>query len=239
MWIHWCIGVPYINNKVGVNRGIPTRWLVQGLAKLKLGGFPLDRSIESVNGSPEAADEYAISGFNQDIDPGSDLLASKRAAIQAFSRAIQIDPKYASAYFMWVNVYAQIQEFPQVLADLDRAIALAPSSKAHNNRAIMNDSQGALADYDRAIVLNPKNFVAHINRGNLKADKLNNIKGVLADYNQAIAIDVSPRNVPAIIKDLRIAAKLYRQQGKTKELNILLRTIRRILCYCKLSNNRI
>jgi tetratricopeptide (TPR) repeat protein len=106
----------------------------------------------------------------------------------------------------------------------------------------LQDFKGALADFNKAIAINPQNIYAYLSRGELRREQLQDLQGAFADFSKVIAldstvaiayvsrakvtIDVSPKNIPAIVKDLRIAAKLYRQQGKTKELNMVLKTIR-------------
>jgi tetratricopeptide (TPR) repeat protein len=187
-----------VGNKIGYNRGIPIRWLVQGLAS---GGINISENSQSptLKTTREqvavSADEYFIAGFNKVVEPGDDVVVGKRAAIQELSKAIQLNPRYTIAYFIRAYVYAQIQEFRQSKSDYDRAITLDPKdTTAYINRGNLkqdklNDVQGALADFDRAITLNPKSAEAYNNRGNLKDDKLNDIQGALADYDRAITLN--------------------------------------------------
>jgi tetratricopeptide (TPR) repeat protein len=190
-----------VNSKIGYNRGIPVRWLVQNLADLGI-NLRTDRSIRSLSGIraarsqvPATADEYFIAGFNKFVEPGDEVVAGKQQAIQEFSRAIQLNPKYQIAYFVRAHVYKQVQEFQKSLADYNQAILLNPKfSNAYYNRAILkenklNDIQGALADYNQAILFNPKYSAAYNNRAVLKDEKLNDIQGALADYNQAILLN--------------------------------------------------
>jgi Tfp pilus assembly protein PilF len=180
-----------VGTKVGYNRGIPIHWIVAGLT---------GRGRRSENpqpiGSGTTADEHFITGFNNLVEPGIDILAGKRSAINEFSQAIRIDPRYSYAYFLRAYTYQQLDNPQGALADYDRAIALNPNSPAaHNNRGSLkydklNDVRGALADYDRAIALNPNTDSGYYyNRGNLKDDKLNDVQGALADYDRAIKIN--------------------------------------------------
>jgi tetratricopeptide (TPR) repeat protein len=206
-----------VGSKIGYNRGIPVRWVVQGLA---------DRGIRLGNRQPvnlgqtaaSSADEHFIAGFNKLVEPGTDVLAGKRLAISEFSQAIRINPSYTIAYFMRAITYSQLQEERLALADFDRAITLDPKrASAYYNRGVLkadklNDTQGALADYDRAIALDPKDANAYINRGNLKANKLNDHQGALADYDRAIALD--PKDAAAYInRGVLKVDKLNDQQG--------------------------
>jgi tetratricopeptide (TPR) repeat protein len=184
-----------VGSKIGYNRGIPIRWLVEVLAsaEVKIGEHRPPATFTTTSEKvPVSAGEYFIAGFNKLVEPGDDVVAGKRAAIQLLSEAIRVNSRYTFAYLTRAYVYSQLQEFRQSLSDLDRAITLNPQfAKAYNNRGNLkyeklNDLQGALADFDRAIAINPQYAVAYNNRGNLKNERLNDIQGALSDYNQAI-----------------------------------------------------
>jgi tetratricopeptide (TPR) repeat protein len=188
-----------IGSKVGYNRGIPVRWLVQNLADLGI-SLRTNRSIRPLSDIrdarsqiPATADEYFIAGFNKFIEPGDDIVAGKQQAIQELSRAIRLNPRYQYAYFLRASIHSRAQEFQKSLADYNQAILLNPKySEAYNSRALLkneklNDIQGALSDYNQAILLYPKHYEAYNNRAILKNEKLNDIQGALSDYNQAIS----------------------------------------------------
>ena len=107
----------------------------------------------------------------------------------------------------------------------------------------MNDSQGALADYNRAVALSPKDAGAYRDRGTLKYTKLNDSQGALVDYNRAVALDpqfaigyynrgllkVRKLNDKAgAIQDFRQAAKLFRVQGQTQNLQQMIDILRQL-----------
>jgi tetratricopeptide (TPR) repeat protein/S1-C subfamily serine protease len=185
-----------IGSKIGLNRGIPIRWLTQNLADLKINlagrtraNFRVARAQTSVS-----ADEYFIAGFNKFVEPGDDVMSGKRAAIGELSKAIQINPQYLFAYLIRAYTYEQLQEFQQSKTDYDRVIAFNPRiAPIYTNRANvkfkLNDVPGALSDFDRAIAIDPQNANAYYNRGFLKVDKLNDNRGALSDYNQAISLN--------------------------------------------------
>ena len=183
-----------VDSKIGYNRGIPVRWVVQGLSELGI----RSNNRQSVNlgqTAASSADEHFIDGFNKFVEPGIDILAGKRLAVSEFSQAIRINPRYTYAYFSRAVTYDQLQEWPRALADYDRAIQLDPNfAIAISNRGLLktdelNDPQGALADYNRAIQLYPNFVEAYSNRGLLKQEKLNDPPGALADYNRAIQLN--------------------------------------------------
>jgi tetratricopeptide (TPR) repeat protein len=181
-----------VNTKMGYNRGISVRWLVKSLADLEIRLDDVKFVAEQMSLS---ADEYFIAGFNRFIEPGDDVVAGKRIAIQEFNNAIQINPRYAIAYFIKAYTHEQLQEFQQSLRDYDRAISLNPKLfSAYSNRGLLkadklNDVRGALSDYNRAISFKPNFSDFYYNRAGLKADKLNDVRGALSDYNRAISLN--------------------------------------------------
>jgi tetratricopeptide (TPR) repeat protein len=228
------------DSKIGLNRGIPVRWLVQNLAEVGI-NLLIARSNFGIRATrsqvPAIADEYFIAGFNKLVEPGDDVVAGKQQAIQEFSTAIRLNPSYQYAYHMRAIAYVHVQEFQKSLADYNQAILINPkNSSAYHNRALLkedklNDIQGALADYNQAILIDPKDSFTYNNRAILKKDKLNDIQGALADYNQAILINPEfslAYNNRAILKrsklndrtgaiqDYRQAARLFREQGNTQ-----------------------
>jgi tetratricopeptide (TPR) repeat protein len=188
-----------LGTKIGLNRGIPVRWVVQNLGELginlttlqSMAAIGTDRQRVAAN----TADEHFITGFNKLVDPGENVLAGKRQALEEFTIAIKLNPKYTSAYIGQALVYQQLQDVQKAVAAYDAAIALNPKSAgAYENRGVIkyekfNDAPGAIADLSQAIALDPKSVMAYSNRGFMKYEKLNDVRGSLADYNQAIALD--------------------------------------------------
>jgi tetratricopeptide (TPR) repeat protein len=186
-----------VGTKIGYNRGIPTRWVVQGLKSrgIAIGEPSQERAVNPA--SNNTADEFFIAGFNKWVEPGDNIVAGKKLAIDLFTKSIKINPNYRFSYIMRAVMHVQLQEYPQALADYDQAIALRSDSSTYNNRGVLkhqrlNDFQGALADYNQAIALAPNQADSYNNRGFLRETRLGDIQGGLADYNQAIALD--PRN---------------------------------------------
>jgi tetratricopeptide (TPR) repeat protein len=187
-----------VGTKIGLNRGIPVRFLLVSLAaaNIDLGSEFVRTNIKaSPTEVPDSADRYFIAGLDRLVNPGRDVSAGKQLAIQEFTTAIARNPNYAIAYFMRGITYSQLGNFPMSLSDYDKAIAYNPKNLyAYNLRGVlkyeqMNDPQGALGDYDRAIAINPNFSYAYGNRALLKYYKLNDISGALTDYNRAIALN--------------------------------------------------
>jgi tetratricopeptide (TPR) repeat protein len=274
-----------VESKIGYNRGIPVRWVVQGLGELGIlvgNRKPLNQIRVGNPTVAATADEFFIAGFNKLVDPGEDFQAERREAVDQFNQAVAMNPQYTTAYFLraiakdllgdpkgaladynqaiflnlkFANAYSnrgtlkfrKLNDPQGALTDYNQAISLDPEfAGAYYNRgnlkyAKLNDPQGALADYNQAISLNPEYAGAYYNRGNLKFWKLNDPKEALADYNQAISLN--PKFAEAYgnrgilkankfndragaIADFRTAAKLFRAQGQTQYLQIVLEKLR-------------
>jgi len=104
-------------------------------------------------------------------------------AIENYSRAIELDPKYANAYNNRGIAKSDMQDYPGAISDYSRAIELVPkNANAYNNRgnakSDIQDYQGAISDYSRAIELNPTDATAWYNRGIAKQ--------TMQDYQGAI-----------------------------------------------------
>jgi tetratricopeptide (TPR) repeat protein len=180
-----------IGEKIGFNRGIPVSWLLSELAQQ---GILLQSTSSSPAVAAQTADEHFIAGFNRYVNPGNNISQGKQQAVQSFTRAVQIDSRYAYGYFMRAYVYHQTAQSSLSLADYDRAIQLQPQEAVfYYNRGrlkgTLKDYPGAVADYDRAIAIRPDFAVAYHNRGFIKNIQLGDIPGALQDYNRAIAIN--------------------------------------------------
>ena len=113
-------------------------------------------------------------------------------AVTDYSRAIEIDPKYAEAYINRGVAKGKKGDLDGEIADYSRAIEIDPEyAEAYSNRGLVKrikgDLDGAVADYSRAIEINPNYAVAYINRGNAKNEK-GDLDGAVADYSRAIEI---------------------------------------------------
>jgi tetratricopeptide (TPR) repeat protein len=114
-------------------------------------------------------------------------------ALADHTRAIDLDPAYATAYSNRGLTYKNLGRYDEALADFTRAIERDPAyATAYYNRGLTYANLGrfeeALADYTRAIERNPALAPAYSNRGNTYAD-LGRYDEALADYTRAIERD--------------------------------------------------
>lgn len=91
-------------------------------------------------------------------------------ALEAYNKAIELNPKYAVAYSNRGIVYDELGKYQEAITDLDKAIELNPNlAQAFNNRGVAYNGLGkyqqAIADLDKAIELNPGVIEVYINRG--------------------------------------------------------------------------
>ncbi|MFH1176314.1 MAG: tetratricopeptide repeat protein [Acidobacteriota bacterium] len=134
----------------------------------------------------------------QYMEQGSALVSQKRhlEAIQAFTLAIEADPKQAEGYRKRAISRKAIGDYKEAIKDYDQAIELDPtSSRAYNGRGetklSLKDRDGAIADINKAVELDPENANAWFVLGRFN-EEAGNLPGALASYNRAIKVD--PKN---------------------------------------------
>jgi tetratricopeptide (TPR) repeat protein len=109
---------------------------------------------------------------------GRDLSAKQQypKAIEAFTRAIELEPGYIDAYVCRGIAYIESGDATRALADLTtavqdatQAIALGAGKSGYNNRAIALEKKGdypaAVEDWNKVLELEPGNAVALCLRG--------------------------------------------------------------------------
>jgi len=114
-------------------------------------------------------------------------------AIALWSQAIEIDPKYASAYNGRGIAYKNLKRYEEAIADYTRAIDIAPNDAyAYNCRGIaysdLKRYEEAIADYTRAMEIAPNDAYAYNGRG-IAYKNLKRYEKAIADYTRAIEID--------------------------------------------------
>ena len=115
------------------------------------------------------------------------------AALVDYTRAIEMDPQDAEAYYHRAVIYTKQQDHPAALADFTAAINLDPQSgAAYNHRGVayadQGDTSAALDDFNRAIDLDPQNSEAWYNRGLVLAT-LSQTRQASDAFDKALAIN--------------------------------------------------
>lgn len=154
------------------------------------------------------------------------------SAIEKFTSAIEINPKFARAYHDRGIARYKLGDKQLAVGDLTAAIELNPyHPKYYSNRGFMlarlEDYAGAIADYNSALLLNPNLPQAYFSRGTIRL-QMENCLAALADFESAIRLapDFAKayfnrgmtryklREIEGGVEDFEIAAELFKQQGK-------------------------
>jgi tetratricopeptide (TPR) repeat protein len=115
------------------------------------------------------------------------------AALEAFTRAIIIDPDNAWAYVGRGAAYGKKYQDDMAMRDLNKAISIYPNDPwAYLNRgcihALNDQHDRAIEDFNRAITIDPFFVKAYANRGYTYAEK-GEFGKAFDDFDKAIAID--------------------------------------------------
>jgi Flp pilus assembly protein TadD len=135
-----------------------------------------------------------------------------KEAINAYNRAIELNPQYAEANIGRGLAYEDLGNFQQAINDFSKAIELKPrSAEAYYRRGAAyyrlvvyggaDDKSGnfqrAINDLSKTIELEPRNIEAYSGRG-LAYDKLGNYQQAVNDFTKTTQLD--PQNASAYIK---------------------------------------
>ena len=149
----------------------------------------IDAALENAH-SPTVYQQYLRGVILQ--DRGDD-----DAAIEAFTKAIEIDPNYSFAYGSRSVIYKNLKKYDLALQDINVVIEYLPSPTAYYYwiRGDIWEKSGkkeaALIDYTKAIELDPKYVWAYVCRADLyKAMKKYDL--ALKDIDLAIKNSSSP-----------------------------------------------
>ena len=111
-------------------------------------------------------------------------------SISEYTKAIEINPKYAKAYNNRGIAYANKGQYDRAISEYTKTIEINPKfTDAYSNRggvfANIGQYDQAISEYTKAIEINPKYAKAYNNRGTVYFVKLGNkVKGC-ADWQKA------------------------------------------------------
>ncbi len=133
-----------------------------------------------------------------------DIKAKERdlqGAVADYTRAIDLDPRCAPAYFGRGQIRANKGQFPEAEADYTKAVESdAKFAKAWFGRAMLrtytNNEAGALTDFSKAVEADPTYALAWFNRALLRLGR-KEYDGAIADYTKAI--DLKPQDADGYI----------------------------------------
>jgi Flp pilus assembly protein TadD len=120
-------------------------------------------------------------------------------AIQAYDKAIEIDPQKADAWYSKGNALKAQSKYDEAIKAYDKTIQLNPNyANAWYNKANTLKAQSkydeAIKAYDRVIEINPQYVSAWINKG-VALDDLGKYDEAVQAYNKAI--EIKPQDADA------------------------------------------
>ena len=127
-------------------------------------------------------------------DEGRDLLnnGDYRRALDACSKAIELDPTFGDAYYNRGLAYLNMAIYDRALEDMDAAIRCDPAdSDAHLNKGMVylmtEQPHLAQSSYEEAIRLDPQSADGYLGRGAARFE-MGQLESSIDDFDQAIRL---------------------------------------------------
>ncbi len=156
-----------------------------------------DKALEDYSAAIKADPKASLAFLSR----GVLLAARKRAydrAIEDFDKVLVIEPNNVEALVSRGDAFAQLGDLGRAMADLNRAVALAPDQPtvllARGQVESRRSLAGAARDYEAALKLDPRYAAAMVNLAAIRSMQ-GQSGAAVALLDQAIAID--PRNALA------------------------------------------
>ncbi len=114
-------------------------------------------------------------------------------AVEAYTRAIEMDPNNARAYYNRAIAFEMLGDPFNALEDYTKAIEIRPDyAEAYNNRGCLRmnerDYEEAIEDFSRAIQIKPGYALAFDNRGRSWVE-LREYRQAIKDFKKVIELD--------------------------------------------------
>ncbi len=166
-------------------------------------------------------------------------------AIAQYQQVIQENNLYYRAYYNRGLAYFALNNYQQAIKDYQRALRyfsdsdLSSKSLVYNNLGltymIIAQDQEAVSNFNHAIALNSNNYHAYNNRGGVY-HRQGKYQAAIKDFTQAVQLQpnfteayvhrgivrhqIQEKNTA--VRDLNIALRQYKQQGNSKQYQIVL-----------------
>ena len=181
----------------------------------------LKKELETAKPGQREQDQYneAINRLSATdwYDKGVALFSAGmvREAMEAYTKAIVLDPNLAIAYADRGAAYFLFGAAREAIKDFDKAIELDPKDwAAYYNRGgaygNLEDYRQATKDYDKAIELNPNSGMAHSERG-FTYFMLGDYPQAIRDFDRGIALDPKYARAYALRGAAYLNLRDYRQ----------------------------
>ncbi|MDY6901656.1 MAG: tetratricopeptide repeat-containing serine protease family protein, partial [Cyanobacteriota bacterium] len=181
--------------KSGFNLGIPINTFVRLSGQVGVSTVAADKpAVVSTRPLAKAelkAEDYLAKAVNKRKEK------NYQGAISDLNQAINLNPKYADAYYLRGISYSNAGNPQKALPDVNQALKINPNhGEAYRLRGYLRSReknyQEAISDYTQAIRINPNDAASWRRRGFARGD--------LKDY-------------PGAINDLTKAVQLHKKQG--------------------------
>ena len=151
----------------------------------------LKENDNKLSNVPEPNRQEAIAYYNRGVD--CCIVGSYEEAIKDYSKAIELDGKFAHAYYDRGNVYYKKGANEEAIKDYSKAIELdGKFVHAYHGRGRAYCEKGlyeeAIKDYSKAIELNDKYTYAYHGRG-IAYFKKGSYEEAIKDYSKAIELN--------------------------------------------------
>ncbi len=177
----------------------------RGTVRMQLKDYQgaLEDYNEAIRLDPKDGDYYLSRGdyYSQTNQPEK-AKADYHQAIENYSVTINNDPNNAKNYGFYMNrakLYQKLNNHQAAIADLSKAIELAPFNKhlfyllRGNYYRKMQKHESAIKDYSKAIEIEPQSINAYIFRGGIY-HSLGNYQEGIKDFSKVIALNEEINN---------------------------------------------
>ena len=132
----------------------------------------------------KSAQDWFDSGLEKIIVSGN-----LKGAIADFTKAIQINPNYAEAYFWRGDAKEQLKDYKGAIEDYTKAIEIKPNDAdlyAYRGfaKSQLEDYKGAIDDYTKAIEIDPLDESNYSMRALIK-ENMGDLQGACSDWRKA------------------------------------------------------
>ena len=114
-------------------------------------------------------------------------------AVNKISKAIDLEEKFATAYYYRSLAYLDMEKYEKALPDINRAIDLTDKVFGYYNHRgsiylFSKNYQKAIEDFNKSLEIEPRNIVAYIDRGDVYR-LTEKYKDAIADYTSALDLN--------------------------------------------------
>jgi len=147
-----------------------------------------------------------------------------KAALQKYSEAVRLFPRYPLAYYNRGNIYEETGDIRSALSDFDNAVKLNPGhANYYNSRGWayyqLGNKQAAVVDYNEALSIDPNFPEAYNNRGWAYYES-GDLKSSANDFSKAIM--VAPGYAKPYYNRAMIRVKSGDMAGAVEDYNSLI-----------------